>query len=105
MATATPDPVFKVALLIYNGVDVHDFTGPFKIFSYASFNEKTGHGSPLFDFDSIAQSEVMRTKTQLRVLCNLEEATIKLDSCDIFLVPGGPPDVTTPLWQSKSTEL
>lgn len=107
MATATPDPVFKVALLMFDGVDVLDFAGPLEIFSHASFNEKTGHGSPVFDYDFIAQSEVIRTSTQLRVLrdLSLEEATAKLDSYDILLVPGGPPDVITPLWQSESPEL
>jgi transcriptional regulator GlxA family with amidase domain len=107
MATATHDPVFKVALLMFDGVDVLDFAGPLEIFSHASFKEKTGHGSPVFDFDFIAQSEVIRTSTQLRVLrdISLEEATTKLKSYDILLVPGGAPDVITPLWKSESPEL
>ena len=100
-------PVFKVAMLMFDGVDVLDFAGPLEIFSHASFNEESGHGAPAFNVEFISRSSVIPTSTQLRVMrdISIEEAVGKVDSYDILLVPGGPPEVITPLWKSDSPEL
>jgi transcriptional regulator GlxA family with amidase domain len=100
-------PVFKVALLMFDGVDVLDFAGPLEIFSHAAFNKESGIGDPVFNVDFIARSQVIPTTTRLRVMRDLsiEDATAKIDIYDILLVPGGPPDVITPLWKSDSLEL
>lgn len=99
--------VYRVALLMFDGVDVLDFAGPLEVFSHASFSVESGHGPPVFDVEFIAQSEVISTTTKLRVLrdISIEEATAKVESYDILLVPGGPPDVIVPLYKSDSPEL
>jgi putative intracellular protease/amidase len=92
---------------MFDGVDVLDFAGPLEIFSHASFSEASGHGPPVFNVDFIAQSEIIPTSSQLRVIRDLsiDDATGKVDMYDVLLVPGGPPDAMTPLWKFNSPEL
>jgi putative intracellular protease/amidase len=93
---------------MFDGVDVLDFAGPLEIFSHASFSEASGHGPPVFkNVDFTAQSEIIPTSSQLRVIRDLsiDDATGKVDMYDVLLVPGGPPDAMTPRWKSNSPEL
>lgn len=107
MAEANVPPRFKVAMLMFDGVDVLDFAGPLEMFSYMSYNHETGRKEPGFSVQFIAQSEIITTSTDLRVLrdSSIEQATAEACTFDILLVPGGPPEVIAPLWQTETPEL
>lgn len=74
----------KLAILIFDEVEVLDFAGPFEVFAVARHHET---GEPLFEVYTVAQKPTIRARNGLSV-----NATYTLDDCptpDIFLVPGG----------------
>jgi transcriptional regulator GlxA family with amidase domain len=79
--SATPR---QVALLVFDGVEVLDFAGPFEVFSVAS--ELHGHG--LFRIRLVAAD--LQPVTAVNGLRVLPDATLaQCDAADVVIVPGG----------------
>ena len=72
----------NIAILIFDDVEVLDFSGPFEVFSVANRDVE----SPPFNVFTVADSETVVTRGGLRVRrnCPLEECP-----SDVLLVPGG----------------
>jgi len=79
----------RVGILVFNDVEVLDFTGPFEVFSVTRVNEERRREEPSpFEVSLIAEKlEPILASGGLRVLPDYE-----LDDCpplDILVVPGG----------------
>ena len=79
----------RVGILVFNDVEVLDFTGPFEVFSVTRVNEERRREEPSpFEVSLIAEKlEPIVASGGLRVLPDYE-----LDDCpplDILVVPGG----------------
>lgn len=73
----------KIAIILFDGVEVLDFAGPFEVFSVTGRRET---GQP-FEVFTVAENEIVFGRNQLKII-----PTYTLDNCpavDIFLVPGG----------------
>jgi len=75
----------NIGILIFDEVEVLDFTGPFEVFSIASDD----NGAKLFNVTIIAEkNEVVNARNGLRVLPDrsFQEANKKID---VLIIPGG----------------
>jgi transcriptional regulator GlxA family with amidase domain len=73
----------NVAILIFDDVEVLDFSGPFEVFSVANRDIQP----PLFNVFTVAESETIVARGGLKVhrSCSLDECPTP----DVLLVPGG----------------
>lgn len=74
----------KVAIFIFDDVEVLDFTGPFEIFGVTG---KQGGGEGLFDVFTVAEKSSIAARNNLVVT-----PTYTFENCptpDILLIPGG----------------
>ncbi|NNV54027.1 DJ-1/PfpI family protein [Limnovirga soli] len=73
----------KIAILIFNDVEVLDFAGPFEVFSVTG---KRGIGEA-FEVFTVAETQIVNARNRLTIL-----PTYTFETCpfaDILLVPGG----------------
>lgn len=76
---------YKIGILIFNEVEVLDFTGPFEVFSIARY---TGSNQKAFNVSTIAQrKEMIKARNGLKVYPDycFEDAP----HFDILIIPGG----------------
>ncbi len=74
----------KVAIFIFDEVEVLDFAGPFEIFGVAG---RQNGGEPLFEVFTVAEKSLVTTRNQLMITANYT-----FENCptpDILLIPGG----------------
>ena len=84
----------KVAILIFDNVEVLDFAGPFEVFSVS----RTPKGEKLYDVSLIAEKEeLIRARNNFLVQPNL--TTDSREKFDMVVVPGG--YGTRPLLQNE----
>ncbi len=104
---ATSKKVYKVAVIVYNGVDILDFAGPVEMLTHVSHIQDPVHREPAFSTHIVAATPTIRAGGALTVTADmtLEEAAKRLDDFDILIVPGGPPSVVQGLIDSESSEL
>ncbi|PKY03809.1 class I glutamine amidotransferase-like protein [Aspergillus campestris IBT 28561] len=92
-----PKKYYKVAVLIFKGVDLLDFTGPLEILSHVSHNHNPDDPDLAFTIDIIARDSIVRAKNALSINADLVIAdpatTRKLPEYDILVCPGAPPSV------------
>ena len=100
-ASASPAPVFTIALLAFDGMEALDFAGPFEVFTTASRVQAklktskteahlphTESGRQLFNVKCVAHSlGAVQARAGLRVLPDADFATPM--QADLLLVPGG----------------
>ena len=100
-------PVYQVAVLMFDGVDILDFAGPLEMLSHMSYNNNPDGPEHVFQFHLVANSQAVRSGGCITVNADLtfEEATKKIDSFDILLVPGGLPRVIKNLYDTHAVEL
>lgn len=79
----------RVGIVLFNDIEVLDFTGPFEVFSLARLNEERRHEEPSpFDVVLVAESPEPTTTTGgMRVLPHHTFADCP--PLDILVVPGG----------------
>jgi len=77
-------------LLIYEGADLLDFTGPMQVMSHATHNHKADHPVPVFEVKTIAQKRLVHTAITLHFEPDmlLPDALDKISEYDILIVPG-----------------
>jgi transcriptional regulator GlxA family with amidase domain len=75
--------IINVAILVYDGVYVLDFTGPLEVF-YDSYSKDGNH---LFNVYTVSTKEELKAHSGLKVISDYN-----INNCprpDIFIVPGG----------------
>ena len=75
--------VINVAILVYDGVYVLDFTGPLEVF-YDSYSKEGNH---LFNVYTVSENKELKAHSGLKVIADFD-----INLCpkpDIFIVPGG----------------
>jgi transcriptional regulator GlxA family with amidase domain len=89
-ATAKKEETYTVGILVFDGVEILDFTGPFEVFSalWSDPDEQTKESHPVFRVFSIAEiDQVITCNGGMQVK---PQATISNHPpLDILLVPGG----------------
>ncbi len=82
--------VTRIGILLFDGVELLDFAGPYEVFTLANrvAAGKGGQPEPLSVFTVAERRDPVQTSAGLRVL-----ADYPLDACpeiDILVIPGGP---------------
>jgi len=80
----------RVHILVFDGVEVLDFAGPYEVFTTASrvYGRQHPLAKPLFDVACAARGgSAIHARAGLRVLPEL--GFDRTDTCDLLLVPGG----------------
>src|SRR3990167_4213685 len=75
---------YKVAIFLFNEVEVLDFAGPFEVFSVAGLRT---HAVAPFDVFTVAQFETIQARKNLTMKPTYTFATAP--KADIILIPGG----------------
>ena len=75
---------YKVAIFLFNEVEVLDFAGPFEVFSVAGL--RTLPEAP-FEVFTVAQFETIEARNHLTIKPRYTLATAP--NADIILIPGG----------------
>ena len=104
---STSKPLYQVAVLMFNGVDILDFAGPVEMLSHISYNHNPDTPEHVFQFQLVANSTTVRSGGCITVNSDLtfEEATKQIDTFDILIVPGGLPSVIKNLYETHAAEL
>lgn len=103
----SPKRYYKVAVLLFDGVDILDFTGPVEILSHVSHNKNPDNPDRMFEITTIARRKTIRAAGSLTIQTDLllDDAMPNLPEYDILLVPGAPPAIIKPLIDSNPAEL
>ncbi|KAJ6084617.1 ThiJ/PfpI family protein [Penicillium sp. IBT 16267x] len=90
MLEPSPNKKYKVAVLIYGGADILDFTGPMQVMSHVTYNHKADDPDPVFEVKTIAKMNPVHTATSLHIEPDilLPEALDTVTEYDILIVPG-----------------
>lgn len=107
MASTNSKQYYKVGVLLFQGVDILDFTGPMEVLSHVSHNRNPDQPDRMFIIETIAQTSIIRAANVMTVKADrlLEEALEEITEYDILVVPGGPPSVVQPLVEGKAPEV
>ncbi|KAF2251326.1 transcriptional regulator [Trematosphaeria pertusa] len=82
-------PVFSIAVLLYPGADVMDFSGPVEIFS-----TRPQPGEPEFKITTFAHNSPVKAGALVYVPhASFAEVESRLEEYDILVVPGAHPDM------------
>ncbi len=97
----------NVAVLVFDGVDVFDFTGPYEVLSNAG---RTPHDSVWehpFQAHIVAANETTMASGGLKVVrdVSIDHVRSHLNEYNILVVPGGPPDAVMRVAQPGAPEL
>lgn len=106
MSEERPKKVYKVAILVYEGIDVLSFSGPLQIFSQDS-HYNTEESDQFFDVQTVAAKRSIRAASSLNVEVDLiiEEILDDLANFDILLLPGAEISVLKKLIDHDGPEL
>lgn len=107
MASTNSKQYYKVGVLLFQGVDILDFTGPMEVLSHVSHNRNPDQPDRMFIIETIAQTSIIRAANVMTVKADrlLEEALEEITEYDILVVPGGPPSVVQPLVEGNAPEI
>ncbi|KAF4268719.1 hypothetical protein LV155_005513 [Aspergillus fumigatus] len=107
MSSTPPKKYYKVAVLLFEGVDILDFTAPMEVFTHTSHNRNPDSPDRVFQINTIARSRTVNAKKALTVQTDLllEDAMQGLADFDIMVVPGGPPSLLNALVASNPPEV
>jgi transcriptional regulator GlxA family with amidase domain len=112
--------IYKVAVLIFHGADILDFTGPIEILSHVSSRYKDkekgedsdisepphGDGHPIFEITTIARDETITTSCSTKIKADmlLSTAYSIINTFDILIVPGAAPKLIHALIEHETPE-
>lgn len=107
MASTQSKRYYKVGVLLFQGVDILDFTGPMEVLSHVSHNCNPDQPDRMFIIETIAQTSIIRAASVMTVKADrlLDEALDEISEYDMLLVPGGPPSVIQPLVEGNAPEV
>lgn len=98
---------YKVGMLLFEGGDILDFTGPMEVLSHVTHNRNPDQPDRMFAFETIARSPSICAAGCLTVQGNalLEDAIKDVAGYDILVIPGGPPAAVLPFSNGTAPEL
>ncbi|KAJ5586733.1 ThiJ/PfpI family protein [Penicillium hispanicum] len=98
---------YKVGVLIFQEVDILDFTGPMEVLSHVSHNRNPDDPDRMFAIQTIAATSTVRAASSFTVKADtlLELAIKDIAEYDILVVPGAPPSVIQPLIENNAPEV
>lgn len=98
--------IYKVAVLIFHGADILDFTGPIEVLSHVSQHKDRGNDRPLFKITTIAREETVTTSCSAKIKADLLLSTAYpiISSFDILIVPGAAPTLINQLIEHDTPE-
>jgi transcriptional regulator GlxA family with amidase domain len=101
------DGKMHVCILMFQGHDVLDYTGPYEVFANILRNPDSEQPEQAFDITLIAADRVIQSSRSLCVNRHLsiEEAHGRIEEFDILIVPGGPVVVMKGLCRRNGPEL
>ncbi|CAI7600512.1 unnamed protein product [Penicillium manginii] len=107
MAAIETKQYYRVGVLLFQGVDILDFTGPMEVLSHVSHNRNPDKPDRMFIIETIAQTSIIDAASVMTVKADrlLEEAVEELAEYDMLVVPGGPPAVVQPLVEGNAPEV
>ncbi|RHZ57243.1 isonitrile hydratase-like protein xanA [Aspergillus thermomutatus] len=107
MSATPPKKYYKVAFLLFEGVDILDFTAPMEVFTHTSHNRNPDNPDRVFQIKTIARTRTVNAKKALTVQTDLllEGAMQGIADFDIMIVPGGPPSLINPFVASNPPEV
>ncbi|KAJ5631864.1 uncharacterized protein N7484_011964 [Penicillium longicatenatum] len=90
MSEPPPKNYYKVAVLIHEGADILDCTGPMQVILHVTYNHKSDDPDPVFKVTTIAQKSIVHTATFLHIEPDilLPDVLDKITEYDILIVPG-----------------
>lgn len=96
-----------VCILMFQGHDVLDYTGPYEVFANVLDNPGSENPRQIFDITLIAADMVIQSSRSLCVNrhISIQEALARIMDYDILVVPGGPVRTLKSLCRPDSTEL
>ncbi|KAJ5177211.1 ThiJ/PfpI family protein [Penicillium canariense] len=106
--SATPqNQYYKVGVLLFQGADILDFTGPVEVLSHVSHNCNPDDPDRMFTVEIIAQSPTIRAANTLTLQADrlLTDALNAISEYDILVVPGGPPSILQPMVEGNGPEI
>ncbi|KAJ5698085.1 DJ-1 domain InhA-type [Penicillium macrosclerotiorum] len=98
---------YQVALLLFQGVDMLDVTGPVEVLSHVSHSQSPALSSQTFEIKTVASgaSVVAASSLQVEVDFLLEEIRPRITEFDMLVVPGAALPILQPLLESGAPEL
>lgn len=101
--SSTPGKYYaKLGVLLFEGADLLDFTGPMEVLSHVLHNRNPDDPDPMFKIETMARAPTIRSSLTVKVDHLLEDAVKDLAAFDMLLVPGGPPSVIQPLLEGSA---
>ncbi|KAF5241936.1 hypothetical protein FANTH_8896 [Fusarium anthophilum] len=96
-----------VCILMFQGHDVLDYSGPYEVFANVLDNPGSEHARQIFEITLIAADMVIQSSRNLCVNrhISIQEALARIMDYDILVVPGGPVRTLKSLCRTDSTEL
>ncbi|KAJ6015906.1 ThiJ/PfpI family protein [Penicillium herquei] len=107
MSDASPRTNYKVAVLVYEDVNILDFTGPMQVLSHVSPNhqESDPNPGPIFEIKTVAQDPLIHLSSSINIEPDilLASARDKIKEFDILIVPGAPMSVIRRIIQNNAS--
>jgi putative intracellular protease/amidase len=91
-------PMYRAAVLVFDGSDILDFAGPIEILSHALHNIDREAPEPIFSVETVCRTKNAPIPTGKSTMfvqptMSIAEALRAMDTFHVLVVPGGPPNV------------
>ena len=95
--TTRPKKPHQVALCLFTGADLLDFTGPIEILSHVFYDGQRGDNQQAFEITQVASTPTILAGGLITITPNInfEAASKRIEDFDMLIVPGGMPDLLT----------
>ncbi|KAI7968524.1 hypothetical protein EIK77_006543 [Talaromyces pinophilus] len=99
--------MLRIAILVFDGVDILDFAGPLEICSHASHSLDYMNPDPVFKIEVVGAHGSIETSAgvHLSPKTSIHAAMSQLEKIDALIVPGGPPPILENLIKNRAPEL
>ncbi|OQE82691.1 hypothetical protein PENNAL_c0035G01350 [Penicillium nalgiovense] len=107
MSPESINEYYKVAVLLFPGVDILDFAGPIEVLSHVSHNRNPERPDRMFEIKTVGCSPAVRAANSLTVHADLllPDAIDQISDFHLLVIPGGPPSVVQSLIETNTPEL
>ena len=97
---------YRVAIIVFNGVDVLDFCGPLEVLTASSRISTSSASKALIQPILIAAAPTVRCMSPMTVSrdMSIADAQAQLMDWDAIIVPGGPPDIVKALLTAQDKD-
>ncbi|KAJ5734030.1 ThiJ/PfpI family protein [Penicillium malachiteum] len=107
MSDPSPRTHYKVAVLVYEGANILDFTGPMQVLSHVSPNhqECDPNSIPTFETKTVSQDLLVQLSASINIEPDilLVSASDNIKDFDILIVPGAPMSIIRRIIQNNAS--